>query len=539
MKHIKDGLFYAILGLICICIGIGAVVIIGDAGWPIPFAFILGGICLFASFVCFMSKQMEKEEQKYQTTKEKVAIQKQQEELQKQQEELQKRQESIRLEKERIDKINSEMKEGLWKFPSAKFYQLCRDGHATVLDNEFSVCKATHIAQQLILERDSKIDLKCCEKYLSIDGLNRFLEEGKHITAIAESEALLLQKKPKDAENLTKQEQTFLARAKELNTLHGNNKRLKMLENLYKDYGVRIQALADGEKAMKQLGMIYLGQQQKESSWAVLGGIAEGIAGPAAGIMAASNAMKSNTKIQEHNAAVRKASMDIMSGIPGLSADRYTLEKEQESIKQQYIATKNEVTLATPSAKEIRQNITIGKTTVKKNPSGALSVSVSIALKEPFSLNVPRNVLMVVDGTLKGIVWHEDEIIGEVLFPLPIGGIPCYWVEEITLDGLCGRSMDYDGKYTVKILSEQNLWVMECQCIKHCPPQIKNKQEASAVILREMERGIGYYLTDLIALPVLSCFTTSEIRPLLTPLIMAGKIERTEDEQGKPQFWKI
>ena len=34
---------------------------------------------------------------------------------------------------------------------------------------------------------------------------------------------------------------------------------------------------------------------------------------------------------------------------------------------------------------------------------------------------------------------------------------------EITLDGMCDWSVEYNGKYNVKIADEQNLWIMETQ----------------------------------------------------------------------------
>ena len=75
--------------------------------------------------------------------------------------------------------------------------------------------------------------------------------------------------------------------------------------------------------------------------------------------------------------------------------------------------------------------------------------------------DVPDDVDTVVDGTIKGEVWFEDSFVDEVIFPLPLYGIPSNITEEVTLDGMCGRSVEYDGKYTVKITDNQNLWIME------------------------------------------------------------------------------
>lgn len=64
----------------------------------------------------------------------------------------------------------------------------------------------------------------------------------------------------------------------------------------------------EGIAVMRQLGIIMQRSvyQEKKKDWAVLGGIAEGIAGPAAGIVTAANAINDNAKIEAENAARRE-----------------------------------------------------------------------------------------------------------------------------------------------------------------------------------------------------------------------------------------
>lgn len=369
-------------------------------------------------------------------------------------------QEKKQIREKQILEINQLALEGKWEFPSAKFYQLCREANVTVLDTEFATSKAKKIAEQLIKETAPDIELDNCRTYLYKKNLVQFLAEGKASTERVEAEELIQKKQPKDADP-TGVEEVFLARAEEAYLATGCDKRVKMLEELIFDYDCKIRALRDGEKALLQVGMIYADQQQKESDWAIIGGIAEGIAGPAAGLAAAANTMANNAKIREHNAAVRRASMDIMSGVPNLAGDRYKLEEEKENIKQQLDEAENKVVLSVPSSKEIWMNIKLGEATVNRNPSGVLAIALPVTFKEAFALDVPDGVSMVVDGTIKGEVWFEDQLVGDVLFPLPLYGIPSNMTAEITLDGMCDRSVEFDGEYTVKIADEQNLWIME------------------------------------------------------------------------------
>lgn len=372
-------------------------------------------------------------------------------------------QEKERIKKEREEKIrelNQSVKDGKWLFPAEEYYYLCRDNQATMLNNEFGISKATQLAEQLIKQTDPDIDLANCVEYLKKSSLERFLEKGELLAKKTEERKLFEKKQPQNA-NPNIPEKTFMQRASELAALSGSSKRVKMLNNLDSDYFSEIVRKINGEQALRQLGMIYAGQQQKESSWAIVGGIAEGIAGPAAGVIAAANTMENNRKIQEYNASVRKASMDIMSGIPTVAGDRLKLEKEREKVKEELKSVETKVVLSKPTSEEIWKNITVGKAAVHKNPTGVLSMSVPVSLKEPFALDVPDNVRMVIDGVLRAEVWFEDKRIDNVYFPFPMYGIPSNMTAEIILDGMCGRSVEFDGEYTVKIADTQNLWIME------------------------------------------------------------------------------
>lgn len=427
---------FLVAGVICIPTGVW---MIAD-GDMFGYLGILGGcFSLFIVYCCISATKEQKKEEK-------------------RQEEAKKIEEARR--QERINKLNQQVKDGEWIFPAGKFYQSCRDSHATTLDNEFGVRKATQIAEQIIKETTPEIDLANCGEYLKKESLEGFLKKGEILAREAEERRLLAQKQPRNA-NPNIPEKTFIKRASELPWLSGCDKRVKMLTNLVGDYDDKIKAMREGEEALKQLGMIYASQQKKETSWAVMGGIAEGIAGPAAGILAASNTIANNRRIQQYNESVRKASMDIMSGIPSVAGDRYKLEEEREKINQKLNEAKNKVVLSKPVAEEVWQNIKVGKATVKKNPSGVLTVSVPVSLKAPFVLDVPDNVRMVVDGVLRAEVWFEDKRVDTVYFPLPIYGIPHNMTAEIILDGMCGRSVEYDGEYTVKIGDYHNLWIME------------------------------------------------------------------------------
>ena len=107
--------------------------------------FLGGCFSLFIAYCCLSATKEQKKEEK-------------------RQEEAKKIEEARR--QERIVKLNQQVKDGAWIFPAGKFYQLCNESHATTLDNEFSIRKATQIAEQVIKDTAPEIDLANCGEYL-------------------------------------------------------------------------------------------------------------------------------------------------------------------------------------------------------------------------------------------------------------------------------------------------------------------------------------------------------------------------------------
>ena len=111
-------------------------------------------------------------------------------------------------------------------------------------------------------------------------------------------------------------------------------------------------------------------------------------------------------------------------------------------------------------AEEIWKRFQVGEPVVQKSPSGVLWVSLPVWLTESIVGGFPKG-LPVVDGTLCAEVRFGDVYVGGVVFPLPPEGIPADRSGELVLVGLCGRSVDAEGTYCVRLSPVQNLWVME------------------------------------------------------------------------------
>lgn len=364
------------------------------------------------------------------------------------------------LEQKKAESMMQDIINRTWEFPVEKFYRECEKANATQLDNEFSQRKIRQTAERLIKEASPQIDLHKCEYYFKTEQITRFLDEGRQLVEKADARILEAQKTPRNA-SPSIEERTFIQRSTLVSSLYGNQKRVKMLSDLIEDFKTRIDGIAKGEEAMKQLSMIYMEQQKKEGDWAIAGGLAEGLAGPVAGFMAASQVVENNREIQSHNAAMRNASREILSGLMDVTSDRYKLQRQRDQAKERCEEAKEKITLSKPDSAEIWSHIQVGRYQVKKAKSGVLHIALPVHIETPLTLDVPENVNTVIDGTLKAEVQFEGKNVGSVSFPLPLYGIPTNMTTEVTLDGMLARSVEFNGEYTLKMSDSHNLWIME------------------------------------------------------------------------------
>ena len=369
--------------------------------------------------------------------------------------------EKTRRENEKREAIQQSAKNGTWAFPAEKFYQQSTEQKVVNTSDEYGFKKTKLIAEQLIRETCPEVDMSCFQSYLTKEKLQEFLETGKSQAEQAAKKKLEESKQVREAD-ADPYEAIFMHRSSVVAGLTGCQKRVQMLTDLICDYDEEIQKLKDGEEAMKQLAMIYTGAQKKESDWAILGGAANGIAGPAASAAVIWDTMKKNGEIAKYNEGMRKASMDVLSGTISVAGNRIKAEEERENIKIRREEAKSKITLSKPDSNEIWNNIHISqKYSVKRYDSGVLHVSISLGFLKSFALNVPQGVHMVVDGTIRANVTMDGIDIGTVVFPLPLYGIPCEADAKVTLDGMCGWSTEFSGKYSLRFANTQNLWIME------------------------------------------------------------------------------
>ena len=432
---IEIGVVFFIIGLLSACLGAGSLVIIG--------LFLVA----FGSFYQVYRSNIKLNE----AVEEEIRHEKEQAE-------------KLRKQAEQRQQQNQRGKDHSWLFPAEEFYNMCAKENATDLSNEYSFVKATNYAKQLIARENPLADMSAFNDYLEKEKLQSFLKLGK----LKAQERVQMEKARNSVARSatpTPEEAAFLKRVREVRNLTGNQKRVKMLSDFLEDCDAEYQKALGEREAWTQLATAYGMQKQKEKDWSIRAGAAHGIAGPVAGAMTALEVMQENEKIREYNQGIQETANGYISKAANSLNEQTEATVMRNHLERCIEEAKSKVALSNPNADILLQSIKTGDDPfIVKNGSGVLNISMGIRLKRPVNSDVPDGVKMVIDGTIVADVLYDDRKIGEVIFLLPVFGMPCDEPATITLRGMCDHSVgcdNEDGEYSIQVQEKQNLWVME------------------------------------------------------------------------------
>lgn len=170
----------------------------------------------------------------------------------------------------------------------------------------------------------------------------------------------------------------------------------------------------NGVKAMQELGFMLQSSvyQEKEKDWAVMGGIADGLAGPIAGIATAANVMQENAKIRAENEARRQWGVQQNQFMQNLALQAQ--RKSPTPLTMSEIKSRFSVDM-TWSPKTLFSYLTILKKEATVDPiTGAATVKVDWKQND-------RTIC--VDGALRAKLYSEDKkCVGCAYLVLPKTG---------------------------------------------------------------------------------------------------------------------
>ncbi|MBQ6600496.1 MAG: hypothetical protein IIX36_02530, partial [Clostridia bacterium] len=208
------------------------------------------------------------------------------------------------------------------------------------------------------------------------------------------------------------------------------------------------ESVRSGGEATYMLG------KQKESSWALHGGIANGIAGGAAGIAVAVDTERRNIEKRQNNA-------NLVSSIAAVSAMQlekiYKRKNSAQNDVKYWKEKLEEAKLLLVGDYDNQQLIEMLKPEVKSyevSETGAVTLKVEV--HSTSELYIYDDVRAVVDGCIKVILKVDNEVVGSAVCVLPFGGMSC----STTVYGICLEPERRAQEYTFDFQPE-NLWVTE------------------------------------------------------------------------------
>lgn len=159
--------------------------------------------------------------------------------------------------------------------------------------------------------------------------------------------------------------------------------------------------------------------KEKEGNWAVLGGLASGIAGSAAGLATALDVQSKNAEVRERNESFAQ---DIVSFQASILKDIYKRKIETEKELNEWKENAERAKMLLVDNRPTEKLLNELNPTVKRiwfSETGAIHMLVET---EKVRLQIFENVKAIIDGDFKAIVFDGEEKLAEICFTLPFEG---------------------------------------------------------------------------------------------------------------------
>ena len=230
----------------------------------------------------------------------------------------------------------------------------------------------------------------------------------------------------------------------------GQGKKIAMLSKEYNEAARRLRATNDA------ISMTIAPPLEQEHDWAVMGGLANGLAGPGAGIATAVNAQIENAQIRARNSQLLHETADIRGRmLVAGSKQKNDLEAKCAELNGLINATKTKL-VGKDTPKACLAALHFENTQIDVSETGTCTIDTEVSLKHPYYIF--DDVKATIDGTIQGEIYDGSEKIGTANLVLPLDGIPD--TNMVTIKGMCLFCGQPEKKYTVKF-NANNLWAME------------------------------------------------------------------------------
>lgn len=255
----------------------------------------------------------------------------------------------------------------------------------------------------------------------------------------------------KELVELKKREQAQYDVLNEFSSYKGQEKKIAILTKEYNEVARSLQGTKDA------ISMTLAPPLEKEHDWAIMGGLANGLAGPGAGIATAVNAQIENAQIRARNSQLLHESADFRGQMLVAGAKRRdALQAKCSELDALINATKTKL-IGKDSPEACLKALHFENTKIAVSKTGTCTVDTKVGLKRS-EYYIFGDVKATIDGTIQGEIYDGNEKIGTANLVLPLDGVPD--ANMIAIKGICLFCGQPGKKYTVKFNAD-NLWAME------------------------------------------------------------------------------
>lgn len=317
----------------------------------------------------------------------------------------------------------------------ARFYNEC-------IQNNVRSCKSEKDRQKVsLIARKSNIS------YTDIEALYNEAKQCYQEKQKADKEYT----HQKELAELKAKEQAQYDVLNEFSSYKGQEKKIAILTKEYNETAKSLQGTKDA------ISMTLAPPLEKEHDWAVMGGLANGLAGPGAGIATAVNAQIENAQIRARNSQLLHETADIRGRmLVAIAEQKDALQTKCSELDALINATKTKL-IGKDSPEACLKALHFENTKIAVSKTGTCTVDAKVGLKRS-EYYIFGDVKATIDGTIQGEIYDGSEKIGTANLVLPLDGIPN--ANMIAIKGICLFCGQPGKKYTVKFNAE-NLWAME------------------------------------------------------------------------------
>lgn len=210
-------------------------------------------------------------------------------------------------------------------------------------------------------------------------------------------------------------------------------------------------------------------QYKRKQDWSIAGGIASGLAGPAAGISIASDIQRKNAEIDEYNRNAeeqakrqkeefRKIGSEVGNSFMekyNSSWGRETLKRAREQVKF-YNEKIEKVKIKLLEERDPVELLAMLSPTVKSVSTTETGTVESVISVDSCNVKIFEEVNAVIDGSFSAVLWDDDDnFAGEIVFVLPFDGS----AEKQSIKGMC-TSAKHSKNYRLEFIKPK-LWLIE------------------------------------------------------------------------------